>query len=100
MRLALVCAAALLALPAFAHHEDLVATEGADQVRLSESECSSAKVLQQLKGSRLVRLKNATATVEGHTFKACWFEHAGTALLLYEDGDEGEVPLSDFRWPI
>lgn len=97
MRLALLCAAALLAAPAFA--DELVASNGSDSVRLSDSQCSSEKVLEQIPSELRASLKDATALVNGQQFKACWVADQHAAHLVYEDGDQGLVPLSEFRKP-
>jgi hypothetical protein len=98
MRFALLCAAAvLLAAPAWA--DEVVASSGRDSVRLSDSPCTSAQVLNQLEPSMRSVLRDATAVVQGQSFKACWVVHGNAAHLLYEDGDQGLIPLSDFKAP-
>ena len=42
---------------------------------------------------------DATAVVQGQTFKACWVVEGHAAHLLYEDGDQGLIPLRDFKIP-
>lgn len=96
MRVALLCAATLLAAaPVMA--DELVASNGTDSVRLSDSACSSQKVLEQTEPDLRSQLKNATAVVDGESFTACWVVDGNMAHLLYEDGDEGAVPLSEFK---
>ena len=97
MRFALLCAAALIAAPALA--EEVVASNGDDSVRLSDAPCSSQLVLNALEPSLRPVLRDASATVQGRVFKACWIVHGNAAHLLYEDGDQGLIPLSDFRAP-
>jgi hypothetical protein len=97
MRSALLCAAALLAVPAFA--DEVVASNGVDSVRLSDSQCSSDKVLEQIEPGMRAQLKDATAVIDGQSLKACWILDGKSAHLVYEDGDEGIVPLSEFRKP-
>lgn len=97
MRFALVCAAALLAAPAIA--DELVAVNGKDSVRLTDSPCSSEQVLGLLKPQFRTILKDASAVVQGQSFKACWVKEGDAAFLLYEDGDHGLIPLSDFKVP-
>ena len=70
MRFALFCAAALLAAPVLA--DELVAKSGNDSVRLSDSPCSSEQVLNRLKPQYRSELRDATAIVQGQTFRACW----------------------------
>jgi hypothetical protein len=97
MKFALLCAAALLAPPAMA--DELIASNGKDSVRLSDSPCTSEQVLQQLTPALRTALRSATAVVQGQSFRACWVIHGDAAHLLYEDGDQGLIPLSDFKAP-
>lgn len=95
MRFALVCAAALLAGPAMA--QEMVASNGTDSVRLSDAQCSNEKVLEQIEPSMRSQLKDATATIGGESFKGCWVVDGNMAHLVYEDGDQGIVALSEFK---
>ncbi|MBG9388474.1 hypothetical protein [Caenimonas aquaedulcis] len=97
MRFALLCAAVLATAPAFA--DELVAVNGADQVRLSDSPCSSEKVLSQISPRARAILRDARAVVQGQSFSACWAVDGEAAHLLYEDGDQGLIPLADFKQP-
>ena len=98
MKLALVCAAAaLLAAPAMA--DELVASNGKDSVRLLDKPCTSEKVLVQLRPGFRDVLRQANAVVAGQTFEACWIVRGDSAHLLYEDGDQGLIPLTDFKQP-
>jgi hypothetical protein len=97
MKFALLCAAALLAAPALA--EEVVASNGSDLVRLSDRPCTSEQVLQRLAPALGPTLRAATAVVQGQSFNACWIIHGDAAHLLYEDGDQGLIPLSDFKAP-
>jgi len=97
MRFALLCAAALLATPALA--DELVASNGNDSVRLSDGPCTSQEVLNRLKPQFHSVLKEASAVVRGQSFKACWILAGDSAHLLYEDGDQGLIPLADFKAP-
>lgn len=97
MRFALLCAAALVAAPALA--DELVASNGNDSVRLSNGPCTSQAVLNQLKPQFREAMHDATALVDGQSFKACWTVHGDAAHLLYEDGDQGLIPLTDFKIP-
>jgi hypothetical protein len=35
--------------------------------------------------------------VEGQTFTACWRVVGNAAHLLYEDGDQGIIPLAELK---
>ena len=97
IKFALLCAAALAAVPVLA--DELVASNGQDSVRLSDQPCSSESVLQQLTPQFRESMKNASATVGGQPFRACWIIDGDSAHLLYEDGDQGLIPLTDFKQP-
>jgi hypothetical protein len=97
MRFALLLAAGLLAAPAMAG--ELVAYNGGDSVRLSDSPCSNEQVLSRIKPQLHAALREASATVQGQPYKACWVAAGATAHLLYEDGDYGVIPMSDFKAP-
>ena len=96
MRTALLLCASLLSVPAFAS-DDLVARQGADTVRLADEPCTSKQVLSQLEPGVQVDLKKASAEVGGQTFQACWRVMGSTAHVVYEDGDQGLIPLADFK---
>lgn len=98
MKFALLCATALLAAPALA--DEMVASSGNDSVRLSDGPCTNEQVLNRLKPQFRTSLRDASATVQGRTFRACWVINGTAAHLLYEDGDQGLIPLSDFKVPL
>jgi hypothetical protein len=97
MKFALLCAAALVAAPVMA--DELVASNGQDSVRLSDNPCSSEPVLQRLTPKFREVMRDASAVVGGQKFRACWIVDGESAHLLYEDGDQGLIPLSDFKQP-
>ncbi|MEZ0306698.1 MAG: hypothetical protein ACAH21_02155 [Ramlibacter sp.] len=97
MRIALLCGAALISAPALA--DELVARNGSDQIRLSDSPCKNEQVLARIKPAYREQLRDANAVVEGQSFKACWIANGEIAHVLYEDGDQGLIPLSDFKPP-
>ncbi|HWI81067.1 MAG TPA: hypothetical protein VNT59_03515 [Ramlibacter sp.] len=74
-----------------------MARQGGDSVRLAEGPCTSPPVLSLLEPQLHTRYHAATATVQGRTFSACWRMTPNGAHLLYEDGDQGVVPLSDLK---
>jgi hypothetical protein len=97
MRLALFCAAVLAAAPALA--DELVASNGNNSVRLFDAPCTSEQVLSQFAPGARPALRSASAVVEGQSFKACWVVNGNAAHLLYEDGDQGLIPLKEFKIP-
>src|SRR5947208_10463457 len=97
MRFAFLCVVALAVAPVWA--DEVVASNGEDLVRLSDQPCTSEKVLSTLPPNLRVLVHEASATVQGQLYKACWVIEGDVAHLLYEDGDQGLVPLSDFKMP-
>lgn len=95
MRFALLCAAALVAAPAMA--DEVIASNGSDSVRLSDSQCTNEKVLERVTPPAREKLRNAVTTIAGQSFQACWTVEGNMAYLVYEDGDQGLVPLTEFR---
>lgn len=95
MKVVLLCAALAAAAPAIAR--DLVARQGSDSVRLAEGRCQVEQVLSRLDPQLQEQYKEATATVQGRTFAACWRMTPDGAHLLYEDGDQGLVPTADLK---
>lgn len=91
----LICTAALACAPAFA--EDLVAYNGADSVRLGEAPCASKPVLERLQPQMQEQYKTALASVDGKSFAACWRVVGNAAHLVYEDGDQGVIPLAELK---
>ena len=95
MRTVLIFAALVAAAPAFA--QDLVARQGNDSVRLAETPCTSELVLGRVQPQQKEEYRQASAVVDGQTFQACWRPMGAAAHLMYEDGDQGLIPLTDLK---
>lgn len=97
MKTLAVCAAfaALAAAPAFA--ENLVARQGNDSVRLSEASCESKLVLSRLEPQLHEQFRAASAEFQGQNYVACWRMVGNVAWLLYEDGDQGVIPMAELK---
>ncbi len=93
--IASLCATLVLATPVLA--TDLVASEGSDSVRLAETACTNSTVLERAEPEIRPYLRAATAELQGRNFLACWRPTAEGAHLIYEDGDQGLVPLNNLR---
>jgi len=91
----IVLCAALATAPAMAG--DLVARNGGDSVRLGDAPCTSELVLGLLEPRLQAKYKAASAVVKGQTFTACWRKTGNVAHLLYEDGDQGIVPMAELK---
>lgn len=94
MKSLLLCVSLAVA-PAMA--ADLVARQGGDTVRLADGPCTSQIVLGLLDPKLHSQYKAASAEVQGRTFAGCWRKTGSVAHLMYEDGDEGIVPLAELK---
>ena len=81
--------------PAFA--EELVARQGDDSVRLSDAACKSELVLARLDPSSAEQYRSASAVFQGQRFQACWRVVGNAAHLVYEDGDQGIIPVNELK---
>ncbi|MEJ5990931.1 hypothetical protein WG902_13100 [Ramlibacter sp. PS3R-8] len=81
--------------PAFA--QELVARQGDDSVRLSDSACKSELVLARLEPAVARQYRSASATFQGQRFQACWRLVGNAAHLVYEDGDQGIIPTTELK---
>ncbi|HEY8357976.1 MAG TPA: hypothetical protein VIL30_10990 [Ramlibacter sp.] len=90
-----VLAAAAAAAPAFS--QELVARQGSDSVRLSDAACQSESVLARVGEDTKDEYKAATAQFQGQSFVACWRTMGGVAHLVYEDGDQGIIPMQELK---
>lgn len=85
--------AAAAAAPAFA--EELVARQGNDSVRLTDAACESELVLARVEPGSAEEYRAATAEFQGQNFVACWRNMGNVAHLVYEDGDQGIIPMQE-----
>ncbi|MFT3718285.1 hypothetical protein [Pseudorhodoferax sp.] len=93
-----VALAGLVAAPAGAG--DLVVNQGRDSIRLRDGACTSRSVLQHIDPAVHPRFRTATATLQGQRYTACWSLVDSVVYLVYEDGDQGLVPLSQLKVPV
>lgn len=92
---ACVLAISLIASTAFA--SEMVASNGDDSVRISDSPCLYAAVLQHIKPEDRKAYRKAGARVEGKTYFACWRISGNAVHLIYEDADQGIIPVHLFK---
>jgi hypothetical protein len=91
----ILLAALLAAGPAFA--ADYVATNGKDYVRLQSGSCPE-DILAMVPIDARDQFFAARANLNGKDYRACWTLVNGAVVYLrYEDADEGEVPLIQFK---
>ena len=76
---------------------ELVSYEDGNTIRLADGACNSEKVLRQVEPKFHTLFRAASAVLEGQQFTACWHITAAGAHLIYEDGDEGFVPLRSLK---
>lgn len=97
MKAVVFCAAlaAFAAAPSFA--QELVARQGDDSVRLSEAACTSKDVLSRIEPGTAADYKAASAVFQGQKFSACWRMMGNVAHLVYEDGDQGIIPVQELK---
>jgi hypothetical protein len=96
IKTAVVCAAvAAFAAPSFA--QEMIARQGDDSVRLSDNACRSELVLKRLDPAAAEEYKAASAVFQGQRFTACWRIMGNVAHLVYEDGDQGIIPVHELK---
>jgi hypothetical protein len=96
MKALVICAALATAVaPVFA--QELVARQGDDSVRLSDSECKSELVLSRIEPGTAGEFHAASAVFQGQRFQACWRMVGNAAYLVYEDGDQGIIPADELK---
>ncbi len=76
---------------------ELVATNGANWLRLQDSACTNEGILSQVKNEYRDQFKAARALSNGKLFAACWAAFEGQAFVIFEDSDRGIYPLSAFK---
>lgn len=82
---------------AFQAHADAMARNGNVTVFITDKGCEYRLVLAQIKPEFHHVWYAASATVDGKAYMACWALIGDTVVLVYEDGDRGEVPIADFK---
>lgn len=98
--LSMLCAALLGASGVHAQTRDLVVNEGRDSIRLTDAACSSAAVLERIEPEARPLFRSAAATLQGQRYTACWSLVSTAVYLVYEDGDQGLVPVSKLKVPL
>lgn len=98
--LPVLCAALLAATATMAQTRDLVVNEGADSIRLTDAACASEAVLNRIEPDARPLFRSAAATLQGQRYTACWSVVSTAVYLVYEDGDQGLVPVSKLKVPL
>lgn len=84
----------LASAPALADSE---ARQGKDWVRIFDAPCVSAETLGRIPPQAREQFHKAQGVVRGEKFFGCWQWIGDFAYILWDDGDEGAVPKSDFK---
>ena len=75
----------------------LVARNGDDQVRIFDKPCPYASVLRFIPEEKRALFRKADTRVGGQRWFACWIKLDDHYGLIYEDGDKGVIPVSEFK---
>lgn len=92
-----VLALILLLIAPLALAEEMIARQGGDWVRLTEAPCTNELVTPRLPAGQGDEFQAATAEFQGKLYVACWRTMGNVAFLIYEDGDQGVVPLRELQ---
>lgn len=92
---ALLLVLLLVAFPASAG--ELVAKRGDDEVRLFDSPCIHGGTLGQIPPAMREQFHKATGRFNGQMFYGCWIPRGDMAVVLWEDGDQGLIPLAELK---
>ncbi|WP_326540615.1 hypothetical protein [Pseudorhodoferax sp.] len=98
--LPVLCAALLGTTAWSAHADDLVVNEGQDSIRFTDAACSNEAVLNRIEPAARALFRTASATLQGQRYTACWSVVSSAVVLVYEDGDQGLVPMSKLKVPV
>jgi hypothetical protein len=95
---ALIFAAIVAAGPAVAM--ELVARQGADEVRIFDGPCIHAGTMALIKPEDRAEFHKATGQFQGKPFYGCWRALPdGSVGVQWEDGDVGHLDRSEFKAP-
>jgi hypothetical protein len=91
-------AACLAAGPAMSATE-MVARNGDDSIRIVDATCETASVLRHIPEAKRKEFRKADGRVGGQRYFACWIQQGEQVFVVWEDGDLGMIPVSDFKEP-
>lgn len=91
----IVCAALLCAAPAFA--QQMVFKHGDNAVRIMDKPCVVASVLMHIPEPSRQAYRKADTKIDGQRYFACWRLVGDKVHIVYEDSDQGLIPVSDFK---
>lgn len=88
---------ALLVVAAPALGAQRVYTQGSDEVRVFDTPCVSVETLNRIPPNEREGWNKAAGRVSGQRFFGCWRALGDAIYILWEDGDQGVVPLEDLK---
>ena len=62
-----------------------------------QSPCTVEAAAARLAPHARAEYRLGVAVLDGKTYPLCWREMGNVAHLVYEDGDQGLVPLAEFK---
>lgn len=92
---AIAFALLLIAFPAMAG--EMVARNGDDEVRIKEGPCVHAGTLALIQPADRQHFHPARGRFNGEDFFGCWRAANGGVQLVWEDGDQGVIPLQALK---
>lgn len=76
---------------------DLVARNGANELRLMPGACSHGGILGQLREEWRPKFRKGQATIEGKLHFACWIDtFEGAYFVIWESGESSLLPITGF----
>lgn len=80
-----------------ANAETLTARQGNDSVTLYEKPCTNPDIVKRLNDGVVQDFQAASAVFQGQSYQACWIPSGNVVYLIYEDGDQGMIPVQELR---
>jgi hypothetical protein len=94
MRNFIVAAALVAAGTSFASQ---TARLGDDWIRIFDSPCVSAETMMRIPPAMRDQFRKVQARIGGQTFFGCYVFRNDAVYVIYDDGDQGVIPLSAFK---
>jgi hypothetical protein len=74
-----------------------VARQGDDEVHVFDSPCVSAQTIIRIPENAREGWGKMQGRYQGERFFGCWRALGDNILILWEDGDQGLLPVQDFK---
>lgn len=93
-RLFILIVLVLATAPALA---EKVFAQGGDEIRIFDSPCVSVETMNRMPANARAGWNKAQGSIGGQRFFGCWREMTGVVYIIWEDGDQGVVPMIGFK---